>query len=92
MNFGDHLRTTGGALKNWAVAQFLDSLAVAVLWLIGLYILHVPLAPMWALIAAVVQIVHAQAWVCWDLLLPQPSGGWIGSTLSACSGFTELSL
>jgi predicted PurR-regulated permease PerM len=57
MNFGDHLRTTGGALKNWAVAQFLDSLAVAVLWLIGLYILHVPLAPMWALIAAVVQIV-----------------------------------
>ena len=57
MDFGDHLRTTGGALKNWAIAQFLDSLAVGVLWLIGLYILHVPLAPMWAVIAAVLQIV-----------------------------------
>ena len=57
MDFGDHLRTTGGALKNWAVAQLQDSLAVGVLWLIGLYILHVPLAPMWAAIAAVLQIV-----------------------------------
>ena len=57
MDFGDHLRTTGGALKKWAVAQFQDSLAVGILWLIGLYILHVPLAPMWAVIAAVLQIV-----------------------------------
>ena len=57
MNFRDHLRTTGGALKNWAFAQFQDSLAVGVLWLIGLTILHVPLAPMWAMIAAVLQIV-----------------------------------
>ena len=57
MDFEDHLRTTGGALKNWAVAQLFDSLAVGVLWLSGLYILHVPLAPMWAFIAAVFQIV-----------------------------------
>jgi len=57
MNFGDHLRTTGGALKNWAIAQLQDSLAVGALWLVGLYILHVPLAPMWAVIAAVLQIV-----------------------------------
>ena len=57
MDFRDHLRTTGGALKNWAIAQLQDSLAVGVLWLIGLYILHVPLAPMWAVIAAVLQIV-----------------------------------
>jgi len=57
MNFRDHLRTTGGALKNWMIAQFVDSLAVGVLWLIGLYILHVPLAPLWAVIAAVLQIV-----------------------------------
>jgi predicted PurR-regulated permease PerM len=57
MDLGGHLRTTGGALRNWAVAQLQDSLAVGVLWLIGLYILHVPLAPMWAVIAAVVQIV-----------------------------------
>ena len=57
MDFRDHLRTTGGALKHWAVAQLQDSLAVGVLWLIGLSILHVPLAPMWALIAAILQIV-----------------------------------
>jgi predicted PurR-regulated permease PerM len=57
MNFRDHLHTTSGALRNWAVAQLQDSLAVGLLWLIGLYILHVPLAPMWALIAAVLQIV-----------------------------------
>jgi predicted PurR-regulated permease PerM len=57
MDFGEHLRTTGGALKNWAIAQFLDSVAVGALWLIGLYILRVPLAPMWAVIAAVLQIV-----------------------------------
>ncbi|HTT24275.1 MAG TPA: AI-2E family transporter [Candidatus Sulfotelmatobacter sp.] len=57
MDFGDHLRTTGGALKKRAIAQLQDSLAVGILWLIGLYILHVPLAPMWALIAAVLQIV-----------------------------------
>ncbi|HEY1895148.1 MAG TPA: AI-2E family transporter [Terracidiphilus sp.] len=57
MDFKDHLRTTGGALKNWAVAQLQDSVAVGVLWLIGLCILQVPLAPMWALIAAALQIV-----------------------------------
>jgi len=57
MDFRDHLRTTGGALKHWAVAQLQDSLAVGVLWLFGLSILHVPLAPMWALIAAILQIV-----------------------------------
>ena len=47
MDFRDHVRTTGSALKNWAVAQLQDSMAVGVLWLIGLYILHVPLALMW---------------------------------------------
>ena len=57
MDLRGHLRTTGSALKSWAIAQLQDSLAVGVLWLIGLYILHVPLAPLWALIAAVLQIV-----------------------------------
>ncbi len=57
MHFTDHLRTTGNALKNWALAQLLDSLAVGALWLVGLYLLHVPLAPLWAILAAVLQIV-----------------------------------
>jgi predicted PurR-regulated permease PerM len=56
-DFEDHVRITGGALKNWAIAQLMDSLSVGVLWLIGLYILRVPLAPMWAVLAAVFQIV-----------------------------------
>jgi predicted PurR-regulated permease PerM len=55
--FNDHLRITGSALKNWAIAQLQDSLAVGALWLIGLYILHVPWAPFWALVAAVLQVV-----------------------------------
>lgn len=57
MDLGDHLRLTGNALKNWAVAQLLDSLTVGALWFIGLYILQIPLAPLWALLAAVLQIV-----------------------------------
>jgi predicted PurR-regulated permease PerM len=57
MDIGGHLRTTGSALRNWAVAQLLDSLAVGVLWFVGLSVLHVRLAPLWALLAAVFQIV-----------------------------------
>jgi predicted PurR-regulated permease PerM len=57
MGLKDHLRITGSALKNWAIAQAQDSLAVGAFWLIGLYVLRVPLAPIWALIAAVFQVV-----------------------------------
>jgi predicted PurR-regulated permease PerM len=42
MNLGEHFRLTGVALKNWVVAQVQDSLAVGVLWLVGLYLLKVP--------------------------------------------------
>ncbi len=51
------LRTTGGALVNWWRAVTLDALIVGILWLIGLEILHVPLAPFWALLGAVFQFV-----------------------------------
>jgi predicted PurR-regulated permease PerM len=57
MSLDDHLRTTGSAIKNWAIAQLQDSLAVGGLWLIGLYFLHVPWAPLWAILAAMLQIV-----------------------------------
>ena len=57
MKLDDHVRLTGGALKHWALAQLQDSLAVGALWWIGLYVIHVPLAPLWALLAAMLQIV-----------------------------------
>src|SRR5438034_7417427 len=57
MDLNDHVRVTGSALKNWIVAQFQDSLAVGILWMVGLYILQVPWAPFWALLAAVLQFV-----------------------------------
>jgi predicted PurR-regulated permease PerM len=57
VDFGEHFRITGGALKNWFIAQLEDSLAVGLLWLIGLYIIKVPGAPLWALLGAVFQFV-----------------------------------
>ena len=57
MALDDHLQITGNALKNWILAQAQDSLAVGLLWLIGLLIIRVPLAPLWAVLAAVLQFV-----------------------------------
>jgi len=57
MAFQEHLRLTAGALKNWFVAQVQDSLAVGLLWLAGLWLLKVPWAPLWAVLAAVAQFV-----------------------------------
>src|SRR6202040_63402 len=57
MDPSKHIRLTGSALKNWAVAQLQDSIAVALLWLIGLWIFKVPWAPLWAMLAAALQII-----------------------------------
>jgi predicted PurR-regulated permease PerM len=57
MRVGEHLRVTGGALKQWFIAQSYDALAVAGLWLIGLLLLRVPLAILWAALGAVLQFV-----------------------------------
>ena len=51
------IRTAGGALLGWWRATTLDALIVGTLWLIGLELLHVPLAPLWALMGAVFQFV-----------------------------------
>ena len=51
------LRKAGSALLGWWRAATLDALIVGVLWWIGLESLHVPLAPMWALIGALCQFV-----------------------------------
>ena len=57
MAIDDHLRIAGSALKHWAIAQLQDSVCVGILWLVGLYLLHVPWAPLWAVIAAILQII-----------------------------------
>ena len=53
----DHFRITASALKHWAIAQLQDSLAVGLIWLLGLWIIRVPWAPLWALLAATLQII-----------------------------------
>lgn len=57
MNVSDHFRITGGALKNWFIAQLQDALAVVALWLIGMFIIRVPLWFVWAPLAFVFQFI-----------------------------------
>jgi predicted PurR-regulated permease PerM len=57
MKLAEHFRITGGALGRWIVAQAQDSFAVGLLWLVGLWIIRVPLSPLWAVLAALFQIV-----------------------------------
>ncbi len=51
-----HLKTAGGALLNWWRAATLDALIVGVLWLIGLELIRVPFAPLWAILGGLLQI------------------------------------
>lgn len=57
MNVRHHVNLTYDALKRWFIAQCYDSLAVGVLWLIALLIIHVPLAPLWAVLAVFLQFI-----------------------------------
>jgi predicted PurR-regulated permease PerM len=50
-------RTAGTALVNWWRAVSLEALCVAVMWLIGLWLLHVPLFAVWALIGGLMAFV-----------------------------------
>ena len=57
MDIGEHARVTGRALKKWFIGQIQDSLIVGLMWLIGLWLLKVPLAPFWALLAGALQFI-----------------------------------
>jgi len=57
VTFRDHLRTTGTALKHWFIAQCYDSLCVGALWLVGLLIIGVPFAPLWAFLGGALQFI-----------------------------------
>ncbi|GGG90768.1 AI-2E family transporter [Silvibacterium dinghuense] len=52
-----HARTAGTALFNWWKAVTLEALCVAVLWWIGLFLLGVPWAPVWALIGGLMTFI-----------------------------------
>ena len=47
----------GRALLHWLRATFIDAILVGALWLIGLWLLRIPLAPLWAVVAALVQFI-----------------------------------
>jgi predicted PurR-regulated permease PerM len=51
------MRTAAGALVSWSKAVVIEGLCVAVLWWIGLALLHVPLAPLWAILAGLCSLI-----------------------------------
>lgn len=57
MKWGEHLRTTGTALKHWFIALSYDAACVAAIWLVGLLIIRVPFAPVWAVLAGLLQFI-----------------------------------
>jgi len=57
MKLRNYCQLTGSALKNWLIAQCQDALLVGVLWLTGLYLLKVPWALLWAVLATFLQFV-----------------------------------
>jgi predicted PurR-regulated permease PerM len=74
-----HLRTAGTALLHWWRAVTIEGLCVGVLWLIGLLLLRVPLAPVWALVAALMTLIPNFGGVisllgpAFSILVSQPS-------------------
>jgi predicted PurR-regulated permease PerM len=73
MDLKSNIRLTGGALRKWFIAQCQDALIVGLLWLVGLYLLNVPWAPLWATLAAILQFIPHFG----------PILGMIGPTLTA---------
>ena len=57
MDWKSHARTTGTALKHWFIAQCQDSLCVAAIWLVGLLIIGIPWALLWAVLAGLLQFI-----------------------------------
>ena len=57
IDYSTTFSTAGKALVNWWRAVSIEALLVAVMWLVGLLLLRVPLAPMWALIAGLMTFI-----------------------------------
>ncbi|NLT34222.1 MAG: AI-2E family transporter [Acidobacteria bacterium] len=69
------------ALGRWLLVQAQDALLVGVMWLVGLLVIDVPLAPLWALLATLFQFIPHFGTL---LALPGPAlaaaarQGWVG--------------
>lgn len=57
MRTEEHLQITAGALKHWLIAQTYDALLVGAMWLVGLLTIRVPLAPLWAILGGLFQLI-----------------------------------
>ena len=57
MSSRSHIPVVFGALKAWLVARSWNALIVGGLWFIGLSIIGVPWAPLWAVLGAVLQFI-----------------------------------
>ena len=57
MSSRSHISVVFGALKAWLVARSWNALIVGGLWFVGLSIIGVPWAPLWAVLGAVLQFI-----------------------------------
>jgi predicted PurR-regulated permease PerM len=57
MDWRDYVGTTGTALKNWFIAQTCDAFLVGVIWLVGLWLVGIPWAPLWAFLGGALQFI-----------------------------------
>jgi len=53
----EDIRTTGTALKHWFIAMCYDAACVAGIWYVGLLIIGIPLALLWALLGGLLQFI-----------------------------------
>jgi len=54
---GSPVRTAATALVSWGKATLIDAAIVGVLWLVGLELIGVAWAPLWAVLGAVLQVI-----------------------------------
>ena len=57
INVREHARLTGNAVMNWFIAACKDAACVGFLWLVGLWIIGIPWAPLWAFIGGAAQFI-----------------------------------
>lgn len=52
-----HVRVAADALFNWWKAVTIEAICVAIMWWLGLALLHIPMAPVWAIIGGLMTFI-----------------------------------